>query len=281
MPQTTNFGKAAALPPGPEYHHWSKEFIKEHVGRDEQLTAYLSYNSSYQVNANMLALYQFQKEPLLGKFKTVVIDCQEGIVLSKRSSRSLINELLKTQLLAGLAFQKEIARRLNYKAHYVLATGRLAYFSTHGYLAGDTDWLSLHQMVDYQVGPARALHFKSTQLNGINYTFSFTDCGRYIKKKVSDSLYYNYVVYQLVSSQFEHWGWQLQKQPPQSLLDQRDYYLPHRRRAFFTLRELWHDLLKHKYIKYGQNLAETFALQLVKEDHYFVYRLSKRDDNLF
>ncbi|MDF7638184.1 hypothetical protein PT285_01870 [Lactobacillus sp. ESL0791] len=282
MPVTTNFGKGSALPLNPKYCHWSKEFIESHVGRDTELTAYIHIDPSYQVNSNMLALYEFQRKPLLNQFKSVVIDREQGIILSKRSSQALINDLIKNHFLAGLTFQKEIAQRLNFKSHYVLATGRLAYFSTHGYTTGNTDWLSLHQMVNYQVSEINRVKFKSLPINGLNYTFEFVNCGRYIKRKISDSLYYNYVLSQLGQAHLENiLGWNVVKKRSQSLLDKAEYYLPHFIHEPFTIRDIWNDVLQHKYLKYGECMADLFELQLIREDHYFVYRLSRRGDNLF
>ncbi len=271
------------LPTQNKYQHFSKDMIKKKVGKEKELESYISEDSSYCVNPNMFALYDFKKEPLLGKYQSVIVDRKEGIVLSKRSSKAHFHDLLKYKLLMGLTFQKEIARRLGYKDRHVISTGKLAYFSIRGYTKASNDWVSLHLMDDYQILGNRSIRFKSIELNGVTYTFTFANCCRHIRSKIAESLRHNNVVFKVSNYHLKHtMGWPIYRlRGKKSLLDKEEYFTPHPAIEFFTMKEICADLMNQKHSKYGKTMAEFFRLDFMKEDHKLIHRLSQRDDSLF
>ena len=164
------------LPKQTEYRHFSKELLRKKVGRDKELTPYTSVDSKYRINPDLLAVYDFKKEPLLGKYQSVLIDRERGIILSKRGSKAHFYYFLKHKLISGLAFQKAIDQRLHYRRYHVISTGKRAYFSIHGYTDGSTDWVALHLMDDYQLCGQHAIRFSALKINGLDYSFTFDNC---------------------------------------------------------------------------------------------------------
>lgn len=279
MPETTNQGWR--LPTAKKYRNWSKAKLQEWVNSPE-LSRYLVEAADYQIDGNTLAIYQFQKEPLLGKYKSVIFDCQRGIVLCKSSSRSLINAFAQNNLLGGLEFQREFANRLEQKARYVIATGKRAYFSMHGYTTGDTDWVALHQMADFHSLGKSAIVFDTVMCNQLTYTFAFTDCTRYISAQVYRGLYYNHALYKLGSNHLEaSLGWQVRRIRGKSLLDQRAYFHPHPTLTKLSLRDIYQDILNKSHARYGRYLASLLEQPMVQDDHHTVYILSRRPNTLF
>ena len=112
------------LPREKEHRVWSKDILRQKVGVDQTINMYLTKDTNYQINRDTIAIYEFQKEPLLGKYKSVIFDCQKGIVLCQDSTRSLFTAFGQKCLLAGLEFQRDFASKLNLTSCNIIATGR-------------------------------------------------------------------------------------------------------------------------------------------------------------
>ncbi|WEV70754.1 hypothetical protein OZY43_07410 [Lactobacillus sp. ESL0785] len=279
MPKATNQGWH--LPTTPEYRQWSKAKLRERIGHDQKLDNYLVRNQNYYINANTLALYEFQKKPLLGKYKSVLFDAEAGIILSERSSQALITAFCRQNLLTGLEFQRELSVKLHLQAHYVIATGKLAFFSMRSYTTGAVDWVALHQMNEYRSLGKRAIAFESVKLGGIRYTFSFYHCSRYISSQVCNSVYYNHAVWQLGTMHLGSLGWQVRRTQSKSMIDQKQYFEPAPSLNNFSLKQVWQELLDKQHARYGAYLTDYYELASIQEAHCFVYLLSRRPDTLY
>ncbi|WEV36838.1 hypothetical protein [Lactobacillus sp. ESL0677] len=279
MPETTNQGWC--LPTAKKYRNWSKAKLQEEV-QSPALSGYLVDDAKYRVNENTLAIYQFQKQPLLNKYKSAIFDLQKGIVLCTSSSRSLINSFTQNNLLGGLEFQREFANWLNQRSHYVIATGKRAYFSMHGYTTGDTDWVALHHMANFRSLGKSTIAFNTVTCRGLTYTFTFTDCTRYISTQVYSSLYYNHAMYKLGSNHLEYsLGWQVRRTQGKSLLDKRAYFHPHPTLNTSSLKDIYQAVLDKSHARYGQCLAKLLEQPLIQDDHHTVYLSSRRPNTLF
>lgn len=274
--------KSWNLPPGKEYHIWSKAILRQKVGHDKALNSYLVEDENYCINQQTIALYEFQNEPLLGKFKSVIFDCQEGIVLSRNSSQAMFTAFGKKCLLAGLEFQREFAQKINLKGHNIIATGRMAYFSMRSYNSGSIDWISLHQMAEFQPLSISAIAFKSITCGSTSYVFAFYNCSRYIRQRLCNSLVYNHILFKLAAAHLEQsLGWQVKQVQGQLLIDQSEYFHPHISLTELSLKEILVDLLDKKQKRYGRCLAEVYELPQLTEFHQTVHQASQRPDTLY
>ena len=272
------------LPKQTEYRHFSKKFLRKRVGKDEELTPYISVDSKYRINPDLLAVYDFKKAPRLGKYQSVLIDRERGIILSKRGSKAHFYYFLKHKLISGLAFQKAIDQRLHYRRYHVISTGKRAYFSIHGYTDGCTDWVALHLMEDYQLRGQHAIRFQALKINELDYSFTFAGCSRHIRSELTEGLRHNNLVFKVLQYHLEDtMGWSIYRLrgKEKSLLDKQEYFTPAPTIQFFTMQEVCADLRKQKYLWYGQTMAEYFQLKFFETDHNLIYRLSQRGDNIY
>lgn len=267
------------LPLKAEYRKWSKTLIRERIGKDALLDQYLITDPDYCINPDTLVLYQFQHQPLFGEYKSVIFDRRKGIVLSRRSSSALFTAFSRRNLLAGLEFQRYLARRFNFRGSNVIATGRLAYFSTRSYNRGNIDWIALHRMVDASDLSISSLAFKTIDYN---YCFIFDQCSRYIGTQLSRSLTYNHVLFKLIHTHLQDsLGWQIKQPKGQSLIDQTDYFFPSPVTDNHQLKDAVMELLHQKQLQYINELSDYYELPFLRQADYPIFRFSCRLDTLY
>lgn len=269
------------LPANKKYRIWSQKLLQERI-EDKEVVKYVVNDDCYCINPATMALYQFQKQPLLGKYKSVIFDCQQGIILSCRSTKAHLTSFSQRCLFAGLEFQREFARHINLAGHNVIATGRLAYFSLRSYNTGNIDWVALHNMVGFKTLRNNVTAFETLKHNQFSYIFTYEDCSRHIPHKVSDSLFFNHALYLLSTSHLEqNLGWQVKSFQGKSLIDQTSYFHPHQSLKELSLKTVMSELLAKKHIRYGNYLADYYELPQLLDAHHIAYANSTRPDTLF
>ncbi|WEV43495.1 hypothetical protein OZX56_08310 [Lactobacillus sp. ESL0684] len=140
----------------------------------------------------------------------------------------------------------------------------------------------MQQMRDFDLDGRLRIIFKSLKYNQIAYTFSFSNCSRYIGTKVCDGLYYNHVIFELGKRYLEELsGWQVKTAASDSMIDQQAFFMPHPTFEHLSLQQLSSDLLNKQHLRYGQQLAAYYELTFVIKDHQTIYGLSKRRDTFF
>lgn len=245
------------LPQEEEYRNWSRELIKKRIGKNQKLDKYLCENSQYKINSKMLALYNFAEEPLLGKYFSVIFDAKQGIILSKKNSRQIVHRLIKEKLFLGLTFQKYIDDQLGFQYHHAISLWQVLYFSINGYCAENTDWLSLHQMTEYQ-SQKNYCKFYSKLVNGNNYCFEFENCERNFSKRLAEAITHNSVIGKAFIEAFEERGLHMhlcsQINQNETLVNNSDYLLPNTmtQAQIICLKEIFDQIVNYWHLHYGQ-----------------------------
>lgn len=122
--------KRLVLPTQPEYRHWSKTLIKKRIEEDPIIRDITVHDDKYHFCPSTVAIYNFKDEPILGKYKTVIIDVEQGIILCKKSTRSILHSYSTKVLLSGLSLQKLIARNMGLVSYHSLSLVHLVFFSS-------------------------------------------------------------------------------------------------------------------------------------------------------
>ncbi len=270
------------LPPSKDYPIWSERLLRQRIAEDKKILDYLVFDEEYCVSASTIALYQFQNQPLWGKFKSAIFDSKCGIVLSGRSTKSHLTSFAQKCLFAGLEFQREFARQIGLAGHNVIATGRLAYFSTRSYNTSNLDWVALHQMADYQPLQNHTFVFETVSISDNKYLFAYRNCSRHLTEKICNSLFFNHALYVLNSNHLEqNLGWRVRKFHGKSLIDQSANFHPHQSLANLSLKSIMTEVLDKKHLRYGNCLADFYELPQMTEAHKKAYYSSKRPDSLY
>lgn len=270
------------LPHEKEYRFWSEKLLKQKVGKDKLLNNYLLVNENYCVSPSTIALYSFHDNLLLGKYKSAIFDSECGIVLTRKSSRSVFTSFCNRCLLTGLEFQRELSRKMHLQGHNIIATGRLAYFSTRSYNTGSFDWISLHQMADFQTGGLTSITFETVPCNNVSYVFSFKNCSRYIHEKLINGLVYNHALCLLARNHLERMsGWKIRNVRGNSLIDQQAYVHPDDFATELSLKEIFAEVLLKKQARYGRFLTSVYELPYLPEYHKIACQSSHRPETLF
>lgn len=270
------------LPQEEKYRVWSGQLLKQKVGKDRLLNNYLLVNDNYCINPNTIALYSFQENLLLGKYKSAIFDTEYGIILTRKSSRSVFTSFCNCCLLTGLEFQRELARKIHIQGQNIIATGRLAYFSTRSYNTGSFDWVALHQMADYQTKGKTSVTFETVPCGNTSYFFAFTNCSRYVNEKLTNGLVYNHALCLLAQRHLEQRsGWKIRNVRGNSLIDQPAYVHPHDFPNELSLKSIFTEVLEKKQVRYGQVLASVYELPYYSDYHKIACQNSSRPDTLF
>lgn len=256
--------------------------IRRLYNEDKEFRQHCCIDNHYEIRVqSTLAIFDFSKQPLGGKYKSLVLDIDKKFVLSTQSTRQIINTIYLTIALGGHYFQRLVAKELKQKYRNVISLGYSAFFSLKGHSTGNTHWIALHWMKDYEYSVAtKAITFISLKVGGIRFRITLSGAGKGIGARIHDSIHHNRTVRKIVT-QFVNDAWNCQLMPSQnsirSLIYKEDLYCRKTIRLLWKMPELV-EFLFGAYIKRThQHLLMEYGIEYLDADHKELTRKVKRN----
>lgn len=267
------------LPTSEDLNTWSKDCIKQRLDNNisSNLLPFVSEAPDYELNENMVALYDFHTNPIKGKYQSVIFDKRAGIILCQKNSRQLINHLLKHKLILGAVLQKKLQKELGFYYRHTISLGEIAYFSLRAHSEKHTSWIGLHHMQTVQQENGRVTF--SYQENGYSYNFEFEDCAPNMYKRLGEAITHNHVLGQMLVGYAKSHGFHLNlcKCRKNSLVANQEYFYLTKIQNALNLTELAEEAIEEFHRNYGRHCADFFDIKDWQiNDHNLIYRLSRR-----
>lgn len=267
------------LPTSEDLNTWSKDCIKQRLDYNinGNLLPFVSEAPDYELNENMVALYDFHTNPIKGKYQSVIFDKKAGIILCQKNSRQLINHLLKHKLILGAVLQKKLQKELGFYYRHTISLGEIAYFSLRAHSEKHTSWIGLHHMQTVQQENGRVTF--SYQKNGYSYNFEFEDCAPNMYKRLGEAITHNHVLGQMLVGYAKSHGFHLNlcKCRKNSLVANQEYFYLTKIQNALNLTELAEEAIEEFHRNYGRHCADFFDIKDWQiNDHNLIYRLSRR-----
>lgn len=267
------------LPTSEDLNTWSKDCIKQRLDHNisGNLIPFVSEAPDYELNENMVALYDFHTNPIKGKYQSVIFDKKAGIILCQKNSRQLINHLLKHKLILGAVLQKKLQKELGFYYRHTISLGEIAYFSLRAHSEKHTSWIGLHHMQTVQQENGRVTF--SYQKNGYSYNFEFEDCAPNMYKRLGEAITHNHVLGQMLVGYAKSHGFHLNlcKCRKNSLVANQEYFYLTKIQNALNLTELAEEAIEEFHRNYGRHCADFFDIKDWQiNDHNLIYRLSRR-----
>lgn len=267
------------LPTSEDLNTWSKDYIKQRLDHNisGNLIPFVSEASDYELNENMVALYDFHTNPIKGKYQSVIFDKRAGIILCQKNSRQLINHLLKHKLILGAVLQKKLQKELGFYYRHTISLGEIAYFSLRAHSEKHTSWIGLHHMQTVQQENGRVTF--SYQENGYSYNFEFEDCAPNMYKRLGEAITHNHVLGQMLVGYARSHGFHLNlcQCRKNSLVANQEYFYLTKIQNALNLTELAEEAIEEFHRNYGRHCADFFDIKDWQiNDHNLIYRLSRR-----
>ena len=267
------------LPTSEDLNTWSKDCIKQSLDHNisGNLIPFVSEAPDYELNENMVALYDFHTNPIKGKYQSVIFDKRAGIILCQKNSRQLINHLLKHKLILGAVLQKKLQKELGFYYRHTISLGEIAYFSLRAHSEKHTSWIGLHHMQTVQQENGRVTF--SYQENGYSYNFEFEDCAPNMYKRLGEAITHNHVLGQMLVGYAKSHGFHLNlcKCRKNSLVANQEYFYLTKIQNALNLTELAEEAIEEFHRNYGRHCADFFDIKDWQiNDHNLIYRLSRR-----
>lgn len=267
------------LPTSEDLNTWSKDCIKQRLDNNisGNLLPFVSEAPDYELNENMVALYDFHTNPIKGKYQSVIFDKRAGIILCQKNSRQLINHLLKHKLILGAVLQKKLQKELGFYYRHTISLGEIAYFSLRAHSEKHTSWIGLHHMQTVQQENGRVTF--SYQENGYSYNFEFEDCAPNMYKRLGEAITHNHVLGQMLVGYAKSHGFHLNlcKYRKNSLVANQEYFYLTKIQNALNLTELAEEAIEEFHRNYGRHCADFFDIKDWQiNDHNLIYRLSRR-----
>ena len=267
------------LPTNEDLNTWSKDCIKQRLDYNinGNLLPFVSEAPDYELNENMVALYDFHTNPIKGKYHSVIFDKRAGIILCQKNSRQLINHLLKHKLILGAVLQKKLQKELGFYYRHTISLGEIAYFSLRAHSEKHTSWIGLHHMQTVQQENGRVTF--SYQENGYSYNFEFEDCAPNMYKRLGEAITHNHVLGQMLVGYARSHGFHLNlcKCRKNSLVANQEYFYLTKIQNALNLTELAEEAIEEFHRNYGRHCADFFDIKDWQiNDHNLIYRLSRR-----
>lgn len=267
------------LPTNEDLNTWSKDCIKQRLDHNisGNLLPFVSEVPDYELNENMVALYDFHTNPIKGKYQSVIFDKRAGIILCQKNSRQLINHLLKHKLILGAVLQKKLQKELGFYYRHTISLGEIAYFSLRAHSERHTSWIGLHHMQTVQQENGRVTF--SYQENGYSYNFEFEDCAPNMYKRLGEAITHNHVLGQMLVGYAKSHGFHLNlcKCRKNSLVANQEYFYLTKIQNALNLTELAEEAIEEFHRNYGRHCADFFDIKDWQiNDHNLIYRLSRR-----
>lgn len=267
------------LPTSEDLNTWSKDCIKQRLDHNisGNLIPFVSEAPDYELNENMVALYDFHTNPIKGRYQSVIFDKKAGIILCQNNSRRLINHLLKHKLILGAVLQKKLQKELGFYYRHTISLGEIAYFSLRAHSEKHTSWIGLHHMQTVQQENGRVTF--SYQENGYSYNFEFEDCAPNMYKRLGEAITHNHVLGQMLVGYAKSHGFHLNlcKCRKNSLVANQEYFYLTKIQNALNLTELAEEAIEEFHRNYGRHCADFFDIKDWQiNDHNLIYRLSRR-----
>lgn len=268
------------LPSNKNLNIWSKELVKERltsVVAIEELIPFIQENNLYQLNENMLVLYDFHKSPISGKYESVILDKKEGIILCQKNSRQLVNYFLKHRLILGAVLQKRLQKKLGFYYRHIISLGEIAYFSLRAHSERQTCWIGLHHMQTMQQMKKKVVF--SCKVNNCIYNFEFDDYAPNLHKRLAEAITHNHVFGQMLVNYANSHGFHLKlcKCRRNTLVADQEYFYLTKIRNVLNLKDLAEAAIEEFHQNYGRHCADFFDIKDWQiNDHNLFYRLSRR-----
>lgn len=267
------------LPTSEDLNTWSKDCIKQRLDHNisGNLIPFVLEAPDYELNENMVALYDFHTNPIKGKYQSVIFDKRAGIILCQKNSRQLINHLLKHKLILGAVLQKKLQKELGFYYRHTISLGEIAYFSLRAHSEKHTSWIGLHHMQTVQQENGRVTF--SYQENGYSYNFEFEDCAPNMYKRLGEAITHNHVLGQMLVGYAKSHGFHLNlcKCRKNSLVANQEYFYLTKIQNALNLTELAEEAIEEFHRNYGRHCADFFDIKDWQiNDHNLIYRLSRR-----
>nr|ABM21396.1 hypothetical protein ATCC11506LJ0002 [Lactobacillus johnsonii] len=267
------------LPTSEDLNTWSKDCIKQRLDHNisGNLIPFVSEAPDYELNENMVALYDFHTNPIKGRYQSVIFDKKAGIILCQKNSRQLINHLLKHKLILGAVLQKKLQKELGFYYRHTISLGEIAYFSLRAHSEKHTSWIGLHHMQTVQQENGRVTF--SYQENGYSYNFEFEDCAPNMYKRLGEAITHNHVLGQMLVGYAKSHGFHLNlcKCRKNSLVANQEYFYLTKIQNALNLTELAEEAIEEFHRNYGRHCADFFDIKDWQiNDHNLIYRLSRR-----
>lgn len=267
------------LPTNEDLNTWSKDCIKQRLDHNisGNLLPFVSEAPDYELNENMVALYDFHTNPIKGRYQSVIFDKKAGIILCQKNSRQLINHLSKHKLILGAVLQKKLQKELGFYYRHTISLGEIAYFSLRAHSEKHTSWIGLHHMQTVQQENGRVTF--SYQENGYSYNFEFEDCAPNMYKRLGEAITHNHVLGQMLVGYAKSHGFHLNlcKCRKNSLVANQEYFYLTKIQNALNLTELAEEAIEEFHRNYGRHCADFFDIKDWQiNDHNLIYRLSRR-----
>lgn len=252
------------LPSNENFKTWSKELVKARLtsaATIEGLIPFIQENNLYQLNENMLVLYDFHENPISGKYESVILDKKDGIILCRKNSRQLVNHFLKHRLILGAVLQKRLQKELGFYYRHTISLGEIAYFSLRAHSEKHTSWIGLHHMQTVQQENGRVTF--SYQENGYSYNFEFEDCAPNMYKRLGEAITHNHVLGQMLVGYAKSHGFHLNlcKCRKNSLVANQEYFYLTKIQNALNLTELAEEAIEEFHRNYGRHCADFFDIK--------------------
>lgn len=177
----------------PKQHlDWSIQDIYQKVEKLPEIVEYTTINSHYEMNViSSMALWDLSKMPLKGRYRSLIFDIEEGLVLCKQSSRQLINRLVADKCCGGFLFQTKAHSLLGLNELHTISLGQAAFFAIHGYSRHNTCWLNLGLFKKAKICRKRQMiTFSSVKIKSCVYHLTFKAKNLDIEKSLDDGIFY-------------------------------------------------------------------------------------------
>ena len=222
-----------------------------------------------------LAVFDFSKTPLDGVYKTIIFDLKHGVIVTKRSSKCVMNSIYYNLALGGQYFQKEIKNHLNHKYLNVISLGYYAFFSLKAHSNCNTHWIAMHHVRKYKHYPQEEI-VKFSYAGIDAYKITFNEVKSHIHERIAKSICHNRTVMKLVEHQLRE-KWDLEHLPRNSHTKKSILYRCEHNHRFLLPCKIVEEMLNHYIRRAHRNAQEEFGMDKDIEYEKSVIRKIKRN----
>ncbi len=264
---------------------WDKTEFRRFVESDHLFPTVVTIDPDYQATLAILAIYDFSKDPLSGRYSSAIFDQKRGIVLCTKKPRELMNALTKKQLL-NFSHMRLIAEKLGFRSNHTLFCGRQLYMSLGGLHRRNTDWISLSVFdlttCDHD-GFAMSGKFKlSCCEQRHSLTLSFRTSKLPIRKFVSESVTIGVLCRSYLQEFLLHLGYSVKLPLPKGGAFAQSGYVKEdvlaQVQQTYTVQQINQNYRDRRLSQYAWKMAEMLKVPWFQSDHGFCSYTVRRSD---
>lgn len=233
---------------------FSKQYFLQQFNVDK-----FKIDNNAKFTNTIIAIYDMSNEDFVGK--SVIIDLSKGIIITNKSTKTLINEFARDNEWMDFNLIRSIMKFNDMTTGIPLITGVDVYVPLSGNIGRSSDWVSLNWISKYRLKGKQA-----SFTTNLNFDLEFKYYGKNLTKKIYNACFIGEQANGAIKQAIESMGYEISSKYERGILD--EFIISEMPQCCLTIKEIfnkYNELMLIKLHSFSDlELDQRFKFENVK-----------------